>query len=124
MIPLANPVPYIAVIGLVLVGLFAVVFKRNLIKIVIGITIIESGVNLFLITLGYRENSVAPIFTSASKETIDNLPQSMSLPVPQALTLTSIVIGVAVLALMISFIVHIYRHYNTLDASKIRGDEE
>jgi len=117
MIPLANPVPYIAVIGLVLVGLFAVVFKRNLIKIVIGITIIESGVNLFLITLGYRENSIAPIYTSSPGGL-------MSLPVPQALTLTSIVIGVAVLALMISFIVHIYRHYNTLDASKIRGDEE
>jgi len=110
-------IPYIAVIGLILVGLIAVVFKRNLIKIVIGITLIESGVNLFLITLGYRENSIAPIYTSSPGGL-------MSLPVPQALTLTSIVIGVAVLALMISFIVHIYRHYNTLDASKIRGDEE
>jgi len=109
--------PYIAVIGLILVGLIAVVFKRNLIKIVIGITIIESGVNLFLITLGYREGSVAPIYSNSPGGL-------MSLPVPQALTLTSIVIGVAVLALMISFIVHIYRHYNTLDASKIRGDEE
>lgn len=110
-------IPYIAVIGLVLVGLFCVVFKRNLIKIVIGITIIESGVNLFLITLGYREGSVAPIYSSSPIG-------FMSLPVPQALTLTSIVIGVAVLALMISFVIHIYRHYNTLDASKIRGDEE
>ena len=110
-------IPYIAVIGLILVGLFAVLFKRNLIKIVIGITIIESGVNLFLITLGYREGSVAPIYSSSPGGL-------MSLPVPQALTLTSIVIGVAVLALMISFIIHIYKHYNTLDASKIRGDEE
>jgi len=110
-------IPYFAVVGLVLVGLIAVVFKRNLIKIVIGITLIESGVNLFLITLGYREHSVAPIFTSASSKI-------MSLPVPQALTLTSIVIGVAVLALMISFVIHIYRLYGTLDARKIRGDEE
>jgi len=111
-------IPYIAVAALILVGLYAVVFRRNLIKIVIGITLIESGVNLFLITLGYRENSIAPIYHAGDKTSV------MSLPVPQALTLTSIVIGVAVLALMLSLVIHIYRHYGTLDARKLRGDEE
>ena len=110
-------IPYFAVIGLIIVGLYAVIFKRNLIKIVIGITLIESGVNLFLITLGYKEDSIAPIHT------LYTLSDNMSMPVPQALTLTSIVIGVAVLALMLSFIIHIYRHYKTLDVSKIGGDE-
>ena len=115
-------IPFIAVTALVLIGLYAVIFRRNLIKMVIGITIIQSGVNLFLITLGYRENSVAPIFTSLPPGTI--VPEGMSFPVPQALTLTSIVIGVAVLALMLSLIIHIYRHYGTLDAREIGGDEE
>lgn len=110
-------IPFIAVATLILIGLYAVVFKRNLIKMVIGITLIESGVNLFLITLGYREGSVAPIYTSSPGGI-------MSLPVPQALTLTSIVIGVAVLALMLSLVVHIYRHYGTLDARKIGRVEE
>lgn len=114
---MAYYVPYIAVVGLILIGLYAVVFKRNLIKIVIGITLIESGVNLFLITLGYRANSTAPIYTSSPGGI-------MSLPVPQALTLTSIVIGVAVLALMLTLIVRIYQHYKTLDASKIIGGDE
>jgi multicomponent Na+:H+ antiporter subunit C len=117
-------IPYFAVVALILIGLFAVVFKRNLIKIVIGITIIESGVNLFLITLGYRTGSVAPIFTGATEKVIKGAPESMSLPVPQALTLTSIVIGVAVLALMLSLVVHIYRHYGTLDARKIGRENE
>ncbi len=117
MIGNAFYIPYIAVVGLILVGLYAVVFKRNLIKIVIGITLIQSGVNLFLITLSYRQDSVAPIYTSAPT-------RIMSLPVPQALTLTSIVIGVAVLALMVSFVIHIYKQFGTLDARKIRGDEE
>jgi multicomponent Na+:H+ antiporter subunit C len=117
-------VPYLAVAALILIGLYAVIFKRNLIKIVIGITLIESGVNLFLITLGYRAGSVAPIFTGASQEVVDNIPESMSLPVPQALTLTSIVIGVAVLALMLTLVVHIYRHYGTLDVRKIKEVEE
>ena len=109
--------PFIAVAALIIVGLYAVVFRKNLIKMIIGITIIESGVNLFLITLGYREDSIAPIYTSSPGGI-------MSLPVPQALTLTSIVIGVAVLALMLSLVIHIYRHYNTLDVRKIGGNEE
>lgn len=114
-------IPFIAVALLIIIGLYAILFRRNLIKIVIGITIIQSGVNLFLITLGYRKNSLAPIFTSSPD------PEGvMSMPVPQALTLTSIVIGVAVLALMLSLVVQIYKHYNTLDSKKIgkKGGEE
>ena len=110
-------IPYIAVVALILLGLFAIVFKRNLIKIVIGITLIESGVNLFLITLAYRQDSVAPIYHGESSGL-------MSLPVPHALTLTSIVIGVAVLALMLSLVIYIYKHYKTLDVRKIGGGDE
>ena len=109
--------PYIAVVALILIGLAAVLFKRNLIKIVIGIILIESGVNLFLITLAFRQDSTAPIYHGTGS-------RLMSLPVPHALTLTSIVIGVAVLALMLSLIMHIYKHYGTLDARKIGREEE
>ena len=56
--------PFIAVIALILIGLYAIIFRKNLIKMVIGITIIQSGVNLFLITLGYIEGAFAQIFTS------------------------------------------------------------
>lgn len=115
-------IPYLAVVGLILIGLYAVIFKRNLIKIIIGIILIENGVNLFLITLAYREGSIAPIYHGFTASA-DNVP-FMSLPVPHALTLTSIVIGVAVLALMLSLVVHIYRHYKTLDARKIIGGDE
>ena len=115
-------IPFLAVIALICVGLFAVLFRRNLIKIVIGITIIESGVNLFLITLGYRSGGVAPIYTSLPVDV--SYPEGMVLPVPQALTLTSIVIGVAVLALMLSLVMYIYRHYGTLDVRKIRRLKE
>ena len=110
-------IPFVAVMALIIIGLYAVVFKRNLIKIVIGIILIESGVNLFLITLGYRGGSIAPIYTSSPGGI-------MSLPVPQALTLTSIVIGVAVLALMLSLVILIYRHYGTLDVREMRRLKE
>jgi multicomponent Na+:H+ antiporter subunit C len=115
-------IPYLAVMALIIIGLYAVLFKRNLIKIVIGITLIESGVNLFLITLGYKGNSIAPIFTGLADPA--SQAQNMASPVPQALTLTSIVIGVAVLALMLSLVIHIYRHYGTLDVRKIRRLKE
>jgi multicomponent Na+:H+ antiporter subunit C len=115
-------IPFIAVVAMILIGLYTIMFRRNLIKIVIGISIIESGVNLFLITLGYREGGVAPIYTSLPPGTTS--PDEMVLPIPQALTLTSIVIGVAVLALMLSLVMHIYRKYGTLDVQKIRRLKE
>lgn len=115
---IAN-IPYIAVAALIIIGLYAVIFRKNLIKMLIGVTIIESGVNLFLITLGYREGGIAPIFTSAPDP--NNI---MTYPVPQALTLTSIVIGVAVLALMLSFIIHMYRHTKSLDVRTFGGDDQ
>ena len=111
-------IPYLAVAGLIIIGLYAVLFKRNLIKMIIGITLIESGVNLYLITLSFREGSVAPIYTKDAA-----VGTNMSLPVPQALTLTSIVIGVAVLALMLTLVIHIYRHYGTLDVRKIKEED-
>jgi multicomponent Na+:H+ antiporter subunit C len=110
-------IPYITVAIIIAVGLYAVVFKRNIIKMIIGITIIESGVNLFLITTGYRDGGIAPIFTNA-------LHDKMVLPTPQALTLTSIVIGVAVLALMLSIAIVLYKKYGTLDSRKIKRLKE
>ena len=115
-------IPFYTVVALILIGLYAMLFKRNLIKIAIGLTILESGVNLFLITLGYRKEGVAPIYTNLPSG-ID-IPDKMVLPVPQALTLTSIVIGVAVLALVLSIIMMIYRHYGTLDSRKVRRLKE
>lgn len=106
-------VPFLAVAALIGIALYIIIAKRNLIKVVMGLSILASGVNLFLITLGYREAGVAPIYT--------NVPAGiMVLPVPQALTLTSIVIGVSILALMLSMIVQTYRHTGTLDSEESR----
>jgi multicomponent Na+:H+ antiporter subunit C len=115
-------IPFFAVALLIAVGMYAVVFRKNLIKIAVGITIVESGVNLFLITLGYREGGVAPIYTNLPAGI--EIPGGMVLPVPQALTLTSIVIGVAIMALILSFAIRIYQYYGTLDSRKMRRLKE
>ena len=105
--------PFIAVAIILMLGLSAMVFKRNLIKVVMAIHVMGAGVNLFLISLGYRSGGIAPIFTNAPK-------LEMVLPAPQALTLTSIVINVSVVALMLSFAIIFYEHYGTLDSRKRR----
>ena len=105
--------PFITVMIIISIGVYAMLYKRNLIKIVIGLDLIESGVNLFLVSLGYRNGGIAPIYTNAPNT-------NMVLPTPQALTLTSIVIGVATTAMLLSFCMVIYRNYGTLDTRKIR----
>ncbi len=106
---------YIAAVGLMLIGLYVLLTKHNLIKMIIGLSIMDTGVNLLLITIGYVKKGTAPIFSKTGLE-----PQNMVDPVPQALVLTSIVIGVAVLALALSLAIRLYQHYGTLDMRKIK----
>jgi multicomponent Na+:H+ antiporter subunit C len=106
--------PFVVCMILVALGLWTLVAKRNLIKLVIGVGLIQNGVNLFLVALGYVRGGIPPIYTLAPAGA------PMVLPTPQALTLTSIVIGVATTALMLAFAVVIYRHKGTLDARKVR----
>jgi multicomponent Na+:H+ antiporter subunit C len=105
--------PYLTVVALVFIGMATILLKRNLIKILLGINILESAVNLLIISLGYREGGVAPIFTLAPST-------HMVLPTPQALCLTSIVIGVATSALLLSFTMTIYRKYGTANVDEMR----
>jgi len=116
---LAN-IHFVVVAVLIILGLYAMLFKRNLIKIAIGLSIMASGINLFLISLGYREYGIAPIFTNAAIKASE-AQAKMVMPAPQALTLTSIVISLAVTALMLSFAILIFRYRNSLDSVKVRG---
>ena len=107
-------IPLIAVALLIGIGLMILILKKNMIKMVMGLGILEGAVNLFLVALGYRENGIAPIFVNAPADA------GMVLPTVQALTLTNIVIGVATTALLIAFIMVIYKKYGTASAAKMR----
>ncbi len=114
---LSQNLPFVVSALLLLIGMYALLFKSNLIKMAIGLSVMGSAVNLFLIALGYRQDSIAPIFTNAPLVGAVNAAE-MAMPVPQALTLTSIVISLAVTALMLSLAVLTFRHTGTLDAEK------
>lgn len=104
---------YILCLVLFSIGLYCVLRKRNIIKIIIGIGIIEYAVNLFLVLVGYRTKGRSPIFAN------DQVIERMVDPLPQALVLTAIVIGLAVTALMVGIAIKIYSKYGTFDITKI-----
>jgi multicomponent Na+:H+ antiporter subunit C len=83
------------------------------VKIIIGLAIMEYSMNLFFVLLGYRYHGRAPI--DAQDQNILNMVD----PLPQALVLTSIVIGLGVTALVISIAIRIYERYGTFDITKI-----
>jgi len=106
---------YLGSFGLIFIGLYIAAVKKNLIKIIMGLSLVDTGVNLFLISIGYIKGGTAPIFSKPGL-----MPGTMVDPVPQALVLTAIVIGVAVLALALSLIIKVYYHYGTLNIRKIK----
>lgn len=112
---LQHYVYYIGSFGLIFIGLFIMLVKSNLIKVIIGLSILETGVNLFLVAVGYISRGTAPVFSNSAVEG-----EVMVDPVPQALVLTAIVIGVAVLALALSLAIRLYHHYGVLDLRKIK----
>ena len=105
---------YFLCLVLFCVGLYGVLRKRNLIKIIIGLGIIEYSMNLFFVLLGYKFQGRAPIL--AKDQDILNMVD----PLPQALVLTSIVIGLGVTALVVSIAIRIYEKYGTFDITKIK----
>ena len=106
---------YIAAVSLILIGIYAVLTKKNIIKIVLGLSIVETGVNILLVAIGYVKGGTAPIFSDPSMK-----PSQMVDPVPQALVLTAIVIGLAVTALALSIVIRLYDHHKTLNIDRIR----
>ncbi|MEA5037259.1 Na(+)/H(+) antiporter subunit C1 [bioreactor metagenome] len=114
---IAN-LPFIAVALLMGIALATILLKKNMIKMVMGLAMLEGAVNLFLVSLGYRENGISPIFTNAPEGA------QMVLPTVQALTLTNIVIGVATTALMLVLVMVIYKKYGTVNSDKVRRLKE
>jgi len=108
---------YLGAIGLFILGIAAMVFYTNLIRIILGLLLLEAGVNLFLITVGYSTNSTAPILTDSSINPLNTV--NMVDPIPQALVLTAIVIGVGVQALALALVIKIYQSFGTLEVPQL-----
>lgn len=105
---------YLMCLVLFALGLYCILRKRNIMKMIIGIIISEYAVNLFLITVAYRMEGRAPIL--APDQTILNMVDAL----PQAVVLTSIAIGLATTVTLIALAIRIYEKYGTFDITRIK----
>ena len=96
------------------IGLTMLLFHRNLIKKLIGMNIMDTGVFLFLASMGYIEGRRAPIIVDG----IQNAEAYIN-PVPAGLVLTGIVVSVSVTAVMLSLAIRLYKRYHTLDLDDV-----
>ena len=108
---------YFLTLVLFVMGLYCLIAKKNIIKKIIGIVITEYSINLFLVLIGWRKGGVAPFLLKGMSS--QELARTGVDPLPQALVLTSIVIGLGVLALMVALCLRIYEKYKTFDMSEI-----
>jgi multicomponent Na+:H+ antiporter subunit C len=105
---------YFLCLVLFTLGLYCILRKRNIIKIIIGVIISEYAINLFFIVIAYRMHGRAPIFSPDAE--ILNMVDAL----PQAIVLTSIVVGLATTILLIALAMRIYEKYGTFDITKIK----
>jgi len=102
---------YWAAVILLLIGLYIVITRGNLIKKIIGLNIFQSGVFLLYISMGYVVGGTAPIVREGT-ETYSN-------PLPHVLILTAIVVAVATSSLALALIVRIKEDYGTVEEDEI-----
>ncbi len=103
-------------------GLYTVLTRRNMIKMVMGLSLMESSTYLFMVSLAYRAKSTAPVLygppPGASAKSLAH--GNVADPVLQNFCLTAIVIGVAITAVFLTVVVRIAQHYRTLDVGEVR----
>jgi energy-converting hydrogenase B subunit E len=109
---------YLLALGAMMVGIYAITMKDNLIKKLLGLGVMTNGIHVFLIALGYRAGGVIPILQDLD---LQRFSMNAVDPLPQALVLTSIVINFSVLAVGLSITILLYRKFGTLDSSRIRS---
>jgi multicomponent Na+:H+ antiporter subunit C len=105
--------PYVVAVWICLVGLYGIVTSRHLLHTIVCVSVVQSSTYVLLLAIGYRKDAAAPIFADIPRDT------PAGDPVVQALTLTDVVVGGAVTALLLAIAVQIHKHLDTLDPDEL-----
>lgn len=99
-------------LGLILIGMWGMLTQRNMIRMIIGFSLTDTGIHMVMVAIGYVTAGTAPIINDAvpMADAVNRVVD----PVPSALVLTAIVIGLGVTAVMLAFAVRIYKTRKTL----------
>ncbi|HEX2191735.1 MAG TPA: sodium:proton antiporter [Acidimicrobiales bacterium] len=116
-------VNYLAAAALFCIGLWAVLTRRNLIKIVMGLSLMESSMYLLLVSMAYRKGGTAPVLLDLPEgRSVESVVQgAVADPVLQNFCITAVIIGVAVSGVFLAVVVRVAQHYRTLDADEVRA---
>ena len=104
----------VTAVALFSIGFGMLLLDKNLMKKIIGFSMMDSGIYLFLASYGYIESRLAPIYAEGNMDV-----SAYVNPLPAGLVLTGIVVGVSVTAVMLGLTVRLYERYHTLDIDKI-----
>jgi multicomponent Na+:H+ antiporter subunit C len=110
-----DVLPYVVAAWVMLVGLYGIVTSRDLIHLVICLSVVQSSTYLLLISIGYKKHGEPPVFSDRPPS-----PRAVD-PVVQALTLTDVVVGATVTAMLLAIAVQAHKRYGSLDPDKLRG---
>jgi len=99
-------------LALILIGLWGMLSQKNIIRMIVGFSLIDTGIHMVMVSVGYVTGGTAPII-DAAVEAGQAVTRVVD-PVPSALVLTAIVIGLGVTAVMLSYAVNIYRAKKSL----------
>jgi len=102
---------------LILMGLYTALTNRDIIRMIVGFTVADTGVNVVLVAVGAMPGRTAPILDIISPA---NAAAKIIDPVPQALVLTAIVIGLGITALMLAYAYQLFCKGRSLDISDFR----
>lgn len=116
---LVSRINYWVTVLLMMIGLYAVIVKKNLVKKIIGMNILQTAVILFFISVGAKKDATLPIIEHARGGVHAVRAEHFINPLPHVLMLTAIVVAVATLGVALALVIKIYRQYGTLDEDEI-----
>jgi multicomponent Na+:H+ antiporter subunit C len=112
---------YWAVIVLLLIGLYAMVTKKNLVKKIIGMNIFQTAIILFYVSIGAKRGATIPIIMHGHTESSHAVHAADYInPLPHVLMLTAIVVSVATLGVALALAMKVYSQYGTLEEDEIQ----
>lgn len=112
---------YWVYIVLMMIGLYAIIVKKNLVKKVIGMNIVQTAIILFFVSIGAKRGATIPIIAHGHGEEVHAVHAVDYInPLPHVLMLTAIVVSVATLGVALAMAIKLYQEYNTLEEDEIR----
>jgi multicomponent Na+:H+ antiporter subunit C len=114
-----SALTYGVVAWLFLIGVYGIVTSRNLIHLVVCLSVTQSATDILLLAIGYRAGGHAPVFVDLPPH-----PGPAVDAVMQALALTDVVIGAAVTGLLLALAVQVHKRTGTLDPDALRATRD